>query len=67
MSAFFIFIKLSFFKSVTEYWISQNEDGYYLTRSKDSMTQDFETSEALFENGTIDGKHLSVIYPDIDW
>lgn len=59
--------EFSFDYKETEYWISQNEDGYYLTRSKDSMTQDFDTSEALFEKGTIDGKHLSDIYPDIDW
>jgi hypothetical protein len=31
------------------------------------MTQEFDSSEALFENGTIDGKHLLEIYMDIEW
>ncbi|MCI2256679.1 hypothetical protein L2D08_20310 [Domibacillus sp. PGB-M46] len=50
-----------------EYWISQNTDGYFLTRSKDSMTQEFDTSEALFVKGKINGKYLSEIYSDIEW
>ncbi|MFJ8257402.1 hypothetical protein ACIQ4Z_08920 [Peribacillus asahii] len=50
-----------------EYWISQNPDRYYLTRVKDSFTQEFNTSEVLFENGTIEGRLLSEIYMDIDW
>ncbi|OAH52913.1 MULTISPECIES: hypothetical protein [Bacillaceae] len=50
-----------------EYWISQNVDGYYLTRSRGSITQEFDTSKALFENGTIEGQLLSEIYTDIDW
>ena len=50
-----------------EYWISQNPDGYYLTRVKDSFTQEFDTSEVLFENGMIEGRLLSKIYMDINW
>ena len=50
-----------------EYWISQNPDGYYLTRVKGSYTQEFDTSESLFENGMIEGRLLSEIYMDIDW
>ncbi|OCA89314.1 hypothetical protein [Pseudobacillus wudalianchiensis] len=50
-----------------EYWISQNTDGYYLTRSRDSSTQEFDTSKDLFEKGKIDGKYLSEIYKDIEW
>lgn len=50
-----------------EYWISQNPDGYYLIRVKDSFTQEFDTSEALFENGKIEGRLLSEIYLDIYW
>lgn len=46
--------------------ISQNADGYYLTRSKDLLTQTFDTANALFENGTIGGKRLSEIYQDIE-
>ncbi|MCP3762548.1 hypothetical protein NLX67_09110 [Domibacillus sp. A3M-37] len=48
-----------------EYWISQNVDGYYLTRSRDSFIQDFDTAESLFEKGTIEGQLLSEIYKDI--
>lgn len=50
-----------------EYWISQNPDGYYLTRSRDSFSQEFDTSEALFENGRIEDKLLSDIYLDIEF
>ncbi len=49
-----------------EYWIIQNIDGYYLTRSRDSFTQEFDTAQALFKNGTIEGRLLSKIYMDID-
>ncbi|MFE0507973.1 hypothetical protein ACWF5S_14980 [Peribacillus butanolivorans] len=50
-----------------EYWISQNPDEYYLTRVRVSLTQEFDTSKALFENGTIKGRKLFEIYMDIDW
>ncbi|WP_041580557.1 hypothetical protein [Bacillus sp. 1NLA3E] len=50
-----------------EYWISQNPDGYYLTRVRGSYTQEFDTSEALFKNGTIEGRLLAEIYMDIEW
>ncbi|MGG3806085.1 hypothetical protein [Metabacillus fastidiosus] len=50
-----------------EYWISQNPGKYYLTRVRGSFTQEFDSSEALFENGTIEGKLLSEIYMDIEW
>jgi hypothetical protein len=50
-----------------EYWISQNPDGYYLTRVRGSYTQEFDTSEALFKNGTSDGRLLAEIYMDIEW
>ena len=50
-----------------DYWISQNLDGYYLTRVRGSFTQEFGTSEALFENGLIERRLLSEIYMEIDW
>ncbi|MGG3451733.1 hypothetical protein [Domibacillus aminovorans] len=59
--------EFSFDYKEEEYWISLNTDGYYLTRSKDSMTQEFDTSEALFEKGKIDGKNLPEIYMYIEW
>ena len=48
-----------------EYWISCNSEGYYLTRSKDSYSQDFLNSEELFENGRIDGKSILEIWEEI--
>ncbi|WP_350301287.1 hypothetical protein [Peribacillus frigoritolerans] len=50
-----------------EYWISQNPGAYYLTRVRGSYTQVFGASEALFKNGTIEGRLLSEIYMDIEW
>ena len=49
-----------------EYWISQNKEGRYLTRSRDSYTQDFETVEELFANGRIEGKTIAEIWGDIN-
>ncbi|WP_144554308.1 hypothetical protein [Peribacillus simplex] len=57
----------SFTYQKEEYWISQNPGAYYLTRVRGSYTQEFETSEALFKDGTIDRKLLSEIYMDIEW
>ncbi|MGW6435827.1 hypothetical protein ACWFPQ_21460 [Peribacillus butanolivorans] len=37
------------------------------TRVSGSLTQEFDTSKALFENGTIKGRKLFEIYMDIDW
>lgn len=59
--------EFSFDYKEEKYWISQNADGYYLTRSRDSLTQEFDSSKALFEKGKIDGKYLSKIYKDIEW
>lgn len=50
-----------------EYWISQNPGAYYLTRARDSYTQEFESSEDLFKNGKIEGRLLLEIYKDIKW
>ncbi|GGI11502.1 hypothetical protein [Gottfriedia solisilvae] len=50
-----------------EYWVSQNPGAYYFTRVRDSYTQEFETSEALFKIGKIEGRLLSEIYMDIEW
>ncbi|HWL26746.1 MAG TPA: hypothetical protein VNR38_23850 [Ureibacillus sp.] len=50
-----------------EYWLSQNPEGYYLTRVRGSYTQEFDTSEALFRNGTIEGRFLSEVYIDLKW
>ena len=50
-----------------EYWISQNPGKYYLTRIRGSFTQEFNTSEELFTDGTIEGRLISEIYMDIEW
>lgn len=49
-----------------EYWISQAPNKCYLTRVKNSFTQQFDTPEILFKKGTIDGRLLSEIYTEID-
>lgn len=59
--------EFNFYYNHDEYWISQNSNGYYLTRVKGSLTQTFDTVKTLFENGTIEGKRLAEIYQDIDW
>lgn len=50
-----------------KYWISHNSEGNYLTRIRGSYTQEFDTPETLFKNGTIEGKLLAEIYMDIEW
>lgn len=48
-----------------EYWISQNNPKRYLTRVRGSVTQEFQTTEELFENGRVEGKTLLQIWDDI--
>jgi len=51
-----------------EYWISRvsEEKSFLLTRSKDSYTQAFETSDELFNKGLVDNKFFMEIVKDID-
>jgi|AKZA01.1.fsa_nt_gi hypothetical protein len=49
----------------TEYWISHNNEGYYLTRVKDAYTQSFKTSEELFEKSKIGNHSLEKLWPQI--
>ncbi|MCL6459369.1 MAG: hypothetical protein K6T85_15330 [Gorillibacterium sp.] len=51
-------MEYNFYFDGEEYWISHNADGYYLTRVKDSYSQEFITSEELFQNGRINGKSI---------
>ncbi|MGE7641178.1 hypothetical protein [Peribacillus frigoritolerans] len=60
-------VEYSFTYQKEEYCISLNPGAYYLTRVRGSYTQEFETSEALFKDGTIEGRLLSEIYMDIEW
>ena len=48
-----------------KYWISQDEEGLYLTRVRGSMTQSFKTAEELFSNGRIEGKTLYELWDAI--
>ncbi|MFT0801106.1 hypothetical protein VSK91_06580 [Bacillus swezeyi] len=48
------------------YWISQNDEGLYLTRERDSNSQSFKTTDELFEKGTIDNKKIKEIWDKID-
>lgn len=58
-------MEYNFYLKDKEYWISHNEDGYYLSRVSDSYSQEFKTAEDLFENGRIDGKSLLELWDDI--
>lgn len=48
-----------------KYWISQNENGRYLTRVSDGFSQDFKTTEELFEKANINGKKMAQIWDEI--
>lgn len=48
-----------------EYWISQVKSKRYLTRVRGSVTQEFQTTKDLFENGRVEGKSLLEIWDDI--
>ncbi|MGB8000207.1 MAG: hypothetical protein WCF60_09010 [Anaerobacillus sp.] len=52
-----------------EYWISQDEERFYLTKviGSGSVTQEFRTATQLFEEGKVDGRFISDIYEDIEW
>ncbi|MDR1385001.1 MAG: hypothetical protein LBJ67_14305 [Planctomycetaceae bacterium] len=50
--------EFTFVYNSDQYWISQNKDGHYLTRIRDSFTQKFLTVPELFENGKIDDKSI---------
>lgn len=49
-----------------EYWISQNASKRYLTKVRGNVTQEFSTTEDLFENGRIEGKLLLEIWDEIE-
>ena len=52
--------EFSFYLGDELIWISQNEEGYYLTRGNGSF-QAFESAEALFQSGKMDGKTMPEI------
>lgn len=48
------------------YWISNNKNGFYLTREKDSFIQSYATAENLFDQAKINGFKIIEIWRDID-
>ncbi|MCY9517151.1 hypothetical protein [Paenibacillus apiarius] len=58
--------EFQFYYKNEEYWISTNEEGYYLTRGMDSYTQSFQSAEGLFKEGQIDGKTILEIWDLIE-
>lgn len=54
-----------FYYNNEEYWISQNNSNFYLTKVKGATTQEFKNPYDLFENGIIEGKNLTDIWDDI--
>lgn len=59
--------ELNFYHQNDEYWISHNPNKSYLSRTKDSYSQEFNNYEELFENATINGKKISEIYSELKW
>ena len=61
--------ELSFDYKGEEYWISRvlrEEKSFLLTRSSDSYTQEFTTSDELFMVGLVEGKPFIKIVKDIE-
>ena len=54
-----------FYYNNDEYWISQNNSKRYLTRVRGSVTQEFQSTEALFKDGRVEGKSILEIWDDI--
>ena len=52
-------VEINFYYNDFEYWISNNEEGYYLTKCK---TEKFENATALFEQAKINGYPLNKIW-----
>lgn len=48
-----------------DYWISQKNSKRYLTRVRGGITQEFQSTDDLFEQGRIEGKSLLEIWSDI--
>lgn len=57
--------ELNFYYNNIEYWISYDDDVYYLTDATNKISQEFKTPEQLFENGTIEAKRIKDIWNDV--
>ncbi len=58
--------EFQFFLHDESYWISQNSNGFYLTRETDSFSQSFNTADELFQNGKIDGKPIIELWDKVE-
>jgi hypothetical protein len=58
--------EFQFYYSNQSYWISKNQNGYYLTRVSDTYTQTFLNANELFENATINDMKIHEIWDEID-
>ncbi|MCP3794703.1 hypothetical protein [Paenibacillus sp. CH40] len=58
--------EFQFYYKNDSYWISQNEEEYFLTREKDSFSQSFESARELFINGKIDDKTILELWDSIE-
>jgi hypothetical protein len=56
--------EFNFYYHNDEYWISQNKDGFYLTKIG-GETQSFDTIEELIKCGKIDGKSMHDVWENI--
>lgn len=54
--------ELNFYYKDDEYWISHSLEKSFLSRTKDSYTQEFNSYKELFDNATIEGIGISKIY-----
>ncbi|AET61208.1 hypothetical protein ACWHAM_20580 [Paenibacillus terrae] len=59
--------EFQFYYKNDSYWISQNEEEYFLTRERDSFSQSFESSRELFVNGKIDDKTILELWEEIEF
>lgn len=50
--------EFQFYYKNDSYWISQNEEEYFLTLERDSFSQSFESAKELLANGKIDDKTI---------
>ncbi len=57
--------EFQFYYKNDSYWISQNEEEYFLTRERDRFSQSFESARELFANGKIADKTILELWDNI--
>ena len=57
--------EVEFYYQNHKYSISNNKDGWYLTKYFDENDQSFKTSQELLKNGRIDSKTLEEIWNEV--